>query len=67
MTKIRTAKTSYTVLDVHAPSSGPHALVVKQPSGKSKMLFIRNVGRPRFDAAVSNFRAAAKREREANA
>jgi len=59
-THIRTAKTSYVVEAVEAPATGPHALVVRQASGKRRKLTLADVGRPRFDAAVAHFRSAAK-------
>jgi hypothetical protein len=65
MTKVRTAKTSYKVVGIEAPSEGPHALVVRQPSGKKKTLILAEVGRPRFDSAVANFRSEQQRERAA--
>lgn len=54
-TTIRTSKASYTVQSLSLPLSGPAAIVVRQPSGKTRKLSVRDVGRARFQAAVSHF------------
>ena len=60
-TTVRTTKSRYTVEAVEVPVSGPASIVVRQPSGKARKLTRPDVGRPRFDAAVSNFFAAQNR------
>jgi hypothetical protein len=54
-TNVRTAKSSYVVTSVDRPATGPHFLVVRQPSGKARKLGVKDVGRPRFDSAVAHF------------
>lgn len=56
-TNVKTTKTTYTVEDVEAG-----ALVVRQPSGKRRKLTLKDIGRARYDAAVSHFFAEQKRE-----
>lgn len=37
-------------------------LVVRQPSGKRRLLTVKEVGRARYDSAVAHFYAEQKRE-----
>lgn len=56
MTNIRTISgKSYTVDSLSLPLSGPAAIIVRQPSGKRRSLSVQDVGRPRFQQAVSHY------------
>jgi hypothetical protein len=56
MTTVRTVKgTVYTVDSLSLPLSGPAAIVVRQPSGKKRRLSVQDVGRARFEQAVSHY------------
>lgn len=50
MTTVKTTKSTYTVEGIEKG-----ALVVRQPSGKRRLLTVKDVGRARFDAAVAHF------------
>lgn len=50
MTTVKTTKSTYTVESIEKG-----ALVVRQPSGKRRLLTVKDVGRARFDAAVAHF------------
>lgn len=52
MTYVKTLKTG-TRYPVVAVESG--LLIVHQPSGKRRKLTLKDVGRPRYDAAVAHF------------
>jgi hypothetical protein len=65
MTTVRTAKTKYTVEALSFPQSGPAALVVRAPAGKMRRLTVKDVGRARFQAAVTHFLREAKDKAEA--
>jgi hypothetical protein len=53
MTYVKTLKgTRYPVSAVEDAK-----LVVRQPSGKKRLLTVKDVGRPRYDAAVAHFYA----------
>ena len=58
-TYVKTLKTNtrYPVTDV---ANG--VLTARQPSGKARKLTLKDVGRPRYDAAVAHFYAERKRE-----
>lgn len=56
-TTIRTAKASYTVDTLSLPISGPATIVVRTPSGKKRHLGVADVGRARFEAAVTHYLA----------
>ena len=60
-TYIKTLKTDtrYPVSEVTAGG----ALVVRQPSGKKRLLTLPDVGRARYDSAVAHFFAEARRAR----
>ncbi len=60
-TYIKTLKTDtrYPVTEITAGG----ALVVRQPSGKRRLLTLSDVGRPRYDSAVAHFFAEKKRAR----
>jgi hypothetical protein len=49
-TYVKTTKTTYTVEGIEKG-----ALVVRQPSGKRRLLTAKDVGRARFDAAVAHY------------
>lgn len=64
-TTVRTAKSKYTVEGVTVPTTGPAKIVVRQPSGRVRHLGVADVGRARFDAAVTHFLAQQRAERAA--
>lgn len=58
MTTVTTAKgTKYTVAGTENGK-----IVVRQPSGKRRLLTVKEVGRARFDAAVSHWFAEQKQD-----
>lgn len=60
-TYVRTTKTRYPVTGYEAPHTGPHALVVRQPSGKKRLITVADVGRARFDGALAHFQGEQRR------
>jgi hypothetical protein len=58
MTVIRTAKSVYHVASVEVPANGPAVIVARSSNGRTRRLTRKDVGRPRFDAAVARFYAA---------
>jgi hypothetical protein len=55
-TTIRTIKgTAYTVDSLSLPLQGQPAIIVRQPSGKRRNLTVKDVGRARFEQAVSHY------------
>ncbi len=54
-TVIRTAKSKYQVESVQVTDTGHAYIVVRTPSRRIRYLGVKDVGRPRFDAAVQHY------------
>ena len=61
-TYVRTTKARYEVQDVFLEDSGKAVILVRQPSGKTRKLYRKDVGTSRFNAATIHFFTAKHKE-----
>jgi hypothetical protein len=58
MTVIRTSRGVWTIKAVHVVRNGPIAIAARSAAGSTRLIFRKDVGRPRFDAAVAHWFAS---------